>query len=187
VPADPWIVLAAAGVEAAVGYPARLHRRFPHPVAWIGAGLRRLEALNRGSDLARRLAGIAVLVLAAGAAGFVGWLFDRFLHGWALILTIAAGSLGLAARSLYDHVAAVSQALNSSPTGGGGLRHEPQDGGGLLSRKWGPRGRPGGGAPPPAGVGGWGPAPSGGGAPAESEVPLSRPCGRQLPQRGSNG
>jgi adenosylcobinamide-phosphate synthase len=135
VPADPWIVLAAAGLEAAVGYPARLHRYVSHPVAWIGAGLRRLEALNRGSDLARRLAGIVVLVLVAAAAGFVGWLFDRFLHGWALILTIAAGSLGLAARSLYDHVAAVSQALNSSPAGGGGLRHEPQDGGALLSRK----------------------------------------------------
>ena len=98
-PADPWIVLAAAGLEAAVGYPARLHRYVPHPVGWIGAGLRRLEALNRGSDLARRLAGIVALVLVAGAAGFVGWVFDRFLHGWALILTIAAGSLGLAARA----------------------------------------------------------------------------------------
>ena len=32
----PWIVLAAAVVEAAVGYPDALHRRAPHPVVWIG-------------------------------------------------------------------------------------------------------------------------------------------------------
>ncbi|WP_374532664.1 adenosylcobinamide-phosphate synthase CbiB [Phenylobacterium sp.] len=112
-PADPWIVLAAAGLEGAVGYPARLHRRLPHPVAWIGAGLRRLEVLNRGGDLARRFAGVLVLLLVAGGAGAAGWLIDRFLQGWALILTIMAGSLGLAARSLHDHVAAVGRALDT--------------------------------------------------------------------------
>ena len=112
-PADPWIVLAAAGLEGVLGYPARLHRRVPHPVAWIGAALRRLEALNRGGDIPRRLAGVFVLLLVAGTAALAGWLIDRFVDGWALILTIAAGSLGLAARSLYDHVAAVSRALNT--------------------------------------------------------------------------
>lgn len=107
--ADPWIVLAAAGVEGAFGYP----RRLPHPVVWIGAGLRRLEAvLNRGGDLRRRAGGVLTLLLVAGAAGLAGHLLDRFLHGWALILTIALASTGLAARSLYDHVAAVSRALD---------------------------------------------------------------------------
>jgi len=112
VAADPWIVLAAAGVEAVAGYPARLHAAVPHPVAWIGAALRRLnEALNRGGDAQRRLAGVLTLLLVAGAAGSAGYLLDRFLQGWALILTIGLGSLGLATRSLYDHVAAVSKAL----------------------------------------------------------------------------
>ena len=110
--ADPWIVLAAAGVEAVAGYPARLHAAVPHPVAWIGAALRRLnEVLNRGGDAQRRLAGVLTLLLVAGAAGSAGYLPDRFLQGWALILTIGLGSLGLATRSLYDHVAAVSKAL----------------------------------------------------------------------------
>jgi adenosylcobinamide-phosphate synthase len=111
VAADPWIVLAAAAVEGAFGYPAWL--RVPHPVVWIGGGLRRLEsALNHGGDLRRRLAGVVTLLLIAGAAGGVGYLLDRFLQGWALILTIALASTGLAARSLYDHVAAVRRALD---------------------------------------------------------------------------
>ena len=104
-------MLAAAGVEGAFGYPARLHAVVPHPVVWIGKALRRLEALNRGGDLQRRLAGAAVLLLVAGGAGALGGLLDRFLQGPAIILTVLLGSLGLAARSLYDHVAAVSRAL----------------------------------------------------------------------------
>lgn len=110
--ADPWVVLAAAAVEGAFGYPARL--RVPHPVVWIGASLRRLEAaLNHGGDLRRRLAGVLTLLLVVGLAGGAGHLLDGFLQGWALILTIGLGSLGLAARSLYDHVAAVAKALDA--------------------------------------------------------------------------
>lgn len=110
--ADPWVVLAAAAVEGAFGYPARL--RVPHPVVWIGASLRRLEAaLNHGGDLRRRLAGVLTLLLVVGLAGGAGHLLDSFLQGWALILTIGLGSLGLAARSLYDHVAAVAKALDA--------------------------------------------------------------------------
>ena len=109
--ADPWVVLAAAAVEGVFGYP----RRLPHPVVWIGAALRRLErALNHGGDHRRRAAGVLTLLVVAGTAAAVGWLLDRFLHGWALFLTIGAASTGLAARSLYDHVAAVSRALDPS-------------------------------------------------------------------------
>lgn len=109
--ADPWVVLAAAAVEGVLAYPAWL--RIPHPVAWVGACLRRLEsALNHGGDLRRRAAGVLTLLLVGGGAAVAGYLLDRFLHGWALILTIALASTGLAARSLYDHVAAVSRALD---------------------------------------------------------------------------
>ena len=107
--ADPWIVLAAATVEGALGYP----RRIPHPVVWIGAALSGLEArLNHGGDRRRRAAGILTVLLVAGGAGLTGFLLDRFMQGWAVILTIALASTGLAARSLYDHVAAVSRALD---------------------------------------------------------------------------
>lgn len=107
-PADPWLVLAAAGVEGLFGYPARLHRAVPHPVVGVGAALTWLERrLNQGGDLARRGAGIITLAAVTGAAGAVGWGLDHL--DWAP-LTVLAGSLGLAARSLYDHVAAVARA-----------------------------------------------------------------------------
>jgi len=112
VAADPWLVLGAAAVEGLVGYPRRLHAVVPHPVGWIGWALGGLDrALNRGGDLARRLAGVATLLLVAGVAGAAGLLLDRVLGGWWLILAALLGALGLAARSLYDHVAAVSRAL----------------------------------------------------------------------------
>ncbi|MET3525857.1 adenosylcobinamide-phosphate synthase CbiB [Phenylobacterium koreense] len=103
-PADPWIVLAAAGLEGAVGYPARL----PHPVTWVGGALGLLDRwFNRGGDLARRLTGAVTLVIVAGGAALTGHAVARL--DWAP-LTILAGATGLAARSLYDHVAAVARA-----------------------------------------------------------------------------
>ena len=112
--ADPWLVLGAAAIEAAVGYPRRLHAVVPHPVAWIGGALRVLDrTLNRGGDLLRRLAGVATVLIVAGTAGAVGFALDRILTGWAFILAALIGSLGLAARSLHDHVAAVRRALDT--------------------------------------------------------------------------
>jgi adenosylcobinamide-phosphate synthase len=114
--ADPWLVLAAAALEGLVGYPQRLHAIVPHPVVWIGNALQMLEkAWNRetSSPGLRRLLGVATLLIVAGLAGGVGFTLDRLLGGsWQgmLALTIL-GSLGLASRSLYDHVAAVSRAL----------------------------------------------------------------------------
>jgi adenosylcobinamide-phosphate synthase len=113
---DPWIVLAAAAVEGAIGHPA-LWRRLPHPVAWLGFAIRRAEqAWNRPawSDGARRLLGIVTAVLTAGAAGGVGWTLERALAGSVpgAVMIAILGAFGLAARSLYDHVAAVAKALS---------------------------------------------------------------------------
>jgi adenosylcobinamide-phosphate synthase len=134
VAADPWLVLAAAAVEGVVAYPHRLHAIVPHPVAWIGWQLRALErALNRGGDLARRIAGLAALLIVAGSAAGAGLLLDHLLTGWGVILAALAGSLGLAARSLYDHVTAVSRALGATALFlpcAAGERDRPQGGGG---------------------------------------------------------
>ena len=115
-PADPWLVLAAGAVEAATGYPERLHARLPHPVTWIAAALRGLETrLNRGGALTRRLAGTATLALVAGGGALAGYGLDRLLAGpaWGFALAAVVGSLGLAARNLHDHVTAVDRALSS--------------------------------------------------------------------------
>jgi adenosylcobinamide-phosphate synthase len=108
---SPWIVLAAAVLEALVSYPQALHRRVPHPVVWIGALISRLEArLNRPtwSDAARRAAGVMTLAIIALVSGLVGWLLAK-VGGPSVIAVV--GTLGLAQRSLYQHVAAVMRPL----------------------------------------------------------------------------
>lgn len=112
-PADPLIVLAAAGLEALVGYPDALHRRLPHPVAWIGALISALERrLNRPafSEPLRRAFGVLTLLVIVGVAGGVGWLVTWFGGPWAVVV---AGAFGLAQRSLFDHVRAVAKPLGA--------------------------------------------------------------------------
>jgi len=114
VPADPLLVLAAAGLDAAVGYPDRLHRRVPHPVVWAGGAISALErAWNRREwgPFRRRVLGILVVVLVGGAAVTAGWLPGFAPGPVAVALTVVLGSVGLAQRSLYDHVAAVLRPL----------------------------------------------------------------------------
>jgi len=116
---DPaWRTLAALAVEAAVGYPALLARIVPHPVTFIGHAIDRLErAGNRPgfSTGTRRVLGILALLVVAGLAGVTGWLsqaaLPRTLPG--LVVFAAIASVGLAQRSLFDHVAAVARALAS--------------------------------------------------------------------------
>ncbi|PIC00251.1 adenosylcobinamide-phosphate synthase CbiB [Caulobacter sp. X] len=110
---SPWIVLAAAALEALIGYPEALHRRVPHPVVWIGALISKLEAaLNRAawSDGARRLTGVATLLTIIFVSGLTGWLLQSF--GGPLVVAVV-GTLGLAQRSLYQHVAAVLRPLQA--------------------------------------------------------------------------
>ena len=115
-PADPWIVLAALAVEAAVGYPAALHRRVPHPVVWLGNAISGLEARWNdadGTQPRRRWLGVATVVLVAGFAALAGFVIELLpLPEIALFgLVILVGTLGLAQRSLHDHVAAVARPL----------------------------------------------------------------------------
>ncbi|WP_454716165.1 adenosylcobinamide-phosphate synthase CbiB [Caulobacter segnis] len=110
-PTSPWIVLAAAGVEAVVGYPDALHRRFPHPVVWIGALIGHLERmLNQASfgEPLRRLLGVVTLLAIVAVSAGAGLLITRFGGPWAVV---AVGWLGLAQRNLWDHVQVVSKPL----------------------------------------------------------------------------
>jgi adenosylcobinamide-phosphate synthase len=121
--ADPWIVLAAAALEvAAIGWPALWRGPPGHPVALLAAAINGLDAawnLPGWSDRRRRALGIVTVVLVAGGAGLGGWFAQRHLQaslaGAALMAVL--GAFGLAARSLYEHVADVSETL-----AGGDLR-----------------------------------------------------------------
>lgn len=104
------LALATLATEALLGYPDRLHRRLPHPVAGLGAlidaGERRLNRPGR-SPGRRRIGGIVTLAATVGTAVAAGLAASR-LPGPGRIL---AASLGLAQKSLHDHVVAVAKAL----------------------------------------------------------------------------
>ena len=74
------LALAAAVVEAPIGYPAPLYRAIGHPVTWMGRWLAWLEAsLNRAeaSFAARRAAGVLALGLYLAPVALVAWAATR--------------------------------------------------------------------------------------------------------------
>lgn len=113
---DSWLVLGALALEAIVGYPAWLHRRIPHPVAWIAALIAVLERRWNHPGRARKALGVVTVLVIAGLSAGMGVLIARAAshipHGGVLMTAIA--TLGLAQRSLFDHVAAVIRAFNAS-------------------------------------------------------------------------
>jgi len=119
-----WLLVIALGIEAVAGWPAILHGAIRHPVSWIGALIGLLERnLNSAlhSDARRRLLGILALVIVLLVTGGIAWAVSAILraipYGW-LAEALLCASL-LAARSLYDHVAAVLRGLELHGLAGG--------------------------------------------------------------------
>jgi adenosylcobinamide-phosphate synthase len=117
-PPWPWVVALALGLEALLGYPAALNRLAGHPVAWPAALIEALERRwNRPtvSDERRRRLGVVVVGLLVAASvllgGAVQGLLGPSLPALALVALVA--TVGLAQRSLYDHVAAVLTPLRA--------------------------------------------------------------------------
>lgn len=105
------LLLALIG-EAAIGYPAVLLAAIGHPVMWIGAAIAMLERhWNTGSATRRRAKGIALLLVVAGGVGTLAWLIEYWATGSLVALIIAVTAIGLAQRSLDDHVRAVARPL----------------------------------------------------------------------------
>jgi adenosylcobinamide-phosphate synthase len=114
------LALAAAVLEALIGYPAPLYRAIGHPVTWMGRWLAGVEArLNRAdaSFAARRAAGVVALGLYLAPVALVALAATRLcLSGGALgfaALACLAASLP-AQRSLGSHVSAVADGLDAS-------------------------------------------------------------------------
>ena len=104
-------LLAILIVEAAIGYP----RGWPHPVMAAGALIDAIERRsNTGSAVRRRAAGVLLLAGLVALSVAIGLAIEAIAgRGWGMILVVAAGTTGLAQRSLYDHVAAVLRPLNA--------------------------------------------------------------------------
>ena len=117
---DPQLLLGALllamAVDAAFGDPRWLWRRVPHPVVIMGGAIARLEArwLDRGAPAAEQARrGRMASLLVIGASALVAFALQemcvRLPLGW-VPLTVAMSTL-IAARGLYDHVAAVAAGL----------------------------------------------------------------------------
>lgn len=105
-------------IEALAGYPSRLHAAIPHPVTWVGAVIDALERRwNRpdSSETRRRALGAATVAVLAAAALVVGGVLEAaFDNGLLASLVLAViATLGLAQRSLHQHVTAVLDPLEA--------------------------------------------------------------------------
>jgi adenosylcobinamide-phosphate synthase len=119
-----WVLALALALDALVGDPDRLWRRWPHPVVWFGGVIGWLDRrFNRERDgfWARRLAGVAAIAIAAGL--FV--LLSVYLHvwlsalSWGWIVEAALASVLIAQKSLHDHVMRVARGLEEGGLTGG--------------------------------------------------------------------
>lgn len=103
-------------LDAAVGDP----RWFPHPVRWMGLIVdwcdRRVYQLLL-TPAKQRMAGVLVAVVLPGGAYAAGsmliWLGNSVDTVWGSAVTVLLAWTTLAARDLFDHVAAVQRALQS--------------------------------------------------------------------------
>lgn len=112
------IAMVALALDAAMGWPQALYRRIGHPVggfARIIAGLeRRWNTPSRGKA-ARRMAGVAAVLVLLASAGGACWalqsLLEIYAGNWAWLFVAMLAWPGLAQRSLHDHVRPVAEAL----------------------------------------------------------------------------
>lgn len=119
-----WLLLAALLLDAVVGDPDWLWRRLPHPVVWIGRVIAFFDRkLNRSSFSAghRKNGGMLLLgVLVLGGLG-VGAILHATLAGipFGTVFIVIIAAVFIAQNSLYRHVAAVRDGLESAGLEGG--------------------------------------------------------------------
>jgi adenosylcobinamide-phosphate synthase len=108
------VMALALAIDAALGWPDRVHARIGHPVTWIGALIAALEArFNRGGVWRKRLMGALCVAIVLAAAILPAAMLEAALPDGAigLILSAILAWPLIAARSLHTHVAAVSEPL----------------------------------------------------------------------------
>ena len=113
-------IICALLIEAGFGYPVSLQDRIKHPVMWMGALLDRLDSRFNHPTMPedeRRLNGwialgllLAAFVLPALALQYAVLQLPAPL---ALVILACLASTLIAQRSLYEHVAAVADALDT--------------------------------------------------------------------------
>jgi adenosylcobinamide-phosphate synthase len=112
------VVVLALGLEALLGYPAALYRLAGHPVAWPAAIIETLERRWNWADfpdLKRRGLGVATVAILVVTSVLLGLIVQRLLGSSLPGLTVVAviATVGLAQRSLHDHVTDVLAPLQA--------------------------------------------------------------------------
>lgn len=107
---------AAIGLDAVFGWPDWLVARIGHPVTWLGRLVGKLDTnWNRATDAPslRRIAGVAAALFVISVAAGLGLVVqDLTISAWSRIVVIGIlATPFVAARSLYEHVAAVAHPL----------------------------------------------------------------------------
>jgi adenosylcobinamide-phosphate synthase len=127
---EAWIVLASLALEVAVGYPAALHARIPHPVVWAGNSISALERWwNQPvySFARRRVLGFVAVVVVTGAAVLAGvgvqWVVTRSVER---LVSNGGGCLVAGPRCLTP--SAVHAVEGAGSAGGLGVDAEPMVG-----------------------------------------------------------
>ena len=116
------LLVAGLAIDALFGDMPWLFRQIPHPVVLAGRAVaffdRKLNRETRG-EAVRRGRGIITVILLVGAAAGLGLVVEGLCRGRLPGAVVEAALIGVlvAQRSLYEHVAAVANALNA-----GGLR-----------------------------------------------------------------
>lgn len=109
------MMVIAVALDLALGWPARLYAMIGHPVTWIGALIQALDRrLNHEADsfARRKWAGILAAMICIGVVAGLSTGLQGLTSGWLGILIggVLAWPL-VAIRSMYEHVAAVSDPL----------------------------------------------------------------------------
>ncbi len=124
------LLLAAIAIDAMFGDMPAIYARIPHPIVLAGRAItffdRKLNRPSR-SEPSRRERGIVTVIVLVAAAAAVGYALDWLCRGSLVGAAVEALAIGilLAGRSLYEHVAAVTGALESGglPAGRDAVRH----------------------------------------------------------------
>ncbi|WP_417679997.1 adenosylcobinamide-phosphate synthase CbiB [Roseibium sp.] len=119
-----FLLFAALLVDALIGDPDFLWRRWPHPVVLIGRLIGFLDAsLNRESfsPERRKLFGVICLLILIAAGFAAGYAIDygARLLPFGQVLTVLVSAVFLAQKSLYQHIAAVRDGLLKDGLAGG--------------------------------------------------------------------
>ncbi|MCB2127786.1 MAG: cobalamin biosynthesis protein CobD [Rhodobacteraceae bacterium] len=112
------MMLVALAIDALIGWPKLLYEAIGHPVTWMGRLIGFLDRHFGGDgidDRARRMGGIATLVIVVGIAAEIAWLLTFLLPEGNLGIVLG-GILAwpfIATRSLREHVSAVADDLDA--------------------------------------------------------------------------